>query len=94
MLHQTQGPGSCCALPTTLPPTAGPEQGGLQCPQDTFTVGKHNPSKTGHWVKLCWRFSRACVKYSMPQGLLGKTAAMALISPLCAMSCSLKLLQN
>lgn len=29
MLHQTQGPLSCCALPTTLSPTAVPE---LQCP--------------------------------------------------------------
>lgn len=36
------------------------------CPEDTFAVGKHNPGKTGHWVKLCWSFSRVCVKCSMP----------------------------
>lgn len=36
------------------------------CSGDTFTVGKHNPGKTGHGVKLCSRFSRACVKCLMP----------------------------
>lgn len=70
MLHQTQSPVSCCALPTTLPPTAVPEQAraaGLTpvCPEDTFTVGKQNSGKTGHWVKLCWGFARVCVKCSV-----------------------------
>lgn len=66
-----RGPVSCCALPTTLPPRAVPEQARAAvptpvCPEDTFAVGKHNPGKTGHWMKLCWRFSRVCVKCSVP----------------------------
>lgn len=66
-----RSPVSCCALPTTLPPRAVPEQARAAvptpvCPEDTFAVGKHNPGKTGHWMKLCWRFSRVCVKCSVP----------------------------
>lgn len=66
-----RGPVSCCALPIILPPRAAPEQARAAvptrvCPEDIFAVGKHNPGKTGLWVKLCWRFSRVCVKCSMP----------------------------